>query len=165
MCFDFVRFIENKNEAKALVLSGLDEDGMLTKDDWLYQYADIKLNILMEYNAHSMIVECQFLLRFMQNAKSEGHQLYEITRKSDFINDMSNILNIAKDKQSQLFFLVHAGKAGANEDAFALFLMSYLDQIDLGKVDKTGLNVWHYICKLGMFVCSLYFVVLQFICV
>ena len=63
---------------------------------------------------------------------------------------MSNVISIGSDKQQQLLFLVHSGKdnsKGVKE--LAQFLMNYLDEVDLGLLDKNGMNVWHYVCKLG----------------
>ena len=57
-------FIENKKEAQELLLAR-GEKRKIVKNDYLYQYADIKLNIMMSHEAKSMIVECQFLLRFV----------------------------------------------------------------------------------------------------
>ena len=56
-------FIENKKEAQEHLLTR-GEKRKIAKNDYLYQYADIKLNIMMSHEAKSMIVECQFLLRF-----------------------------------------------------------------------------------------------------
>ena len=75
-------FIENKKEAGERLGKSMKQ---LKKEDYLYQYADIKLNILMDYNAMSMIVEVQFLLKFMQDTKRAVHTLYEVTRNGDFI--------------------------------------------------------------------------------
>ena len=79
------------------------------KEDYFYKYADIKFNILMEYNGYSMIVELQFLLDFMMKAKSLSHQLYEIERNEQFIDDMTRIFDLSKDKYQQLLFNVNSG--------------------------------------------------------
>ena len=104
----------------------------------------------MDYQGMSMIVEIQFLLKFMKESKQRIHHLYEITRSNEFINEMVNITNIATDKQEQLLFLIHSGKddvAGVGQ--LARFLVSYGDEVDLGKLDKMGFNAFHYVCKLG----------------
>ena len=49
-----------------------------------------------------MIVEIQFLLRFVQNQKKLVHPFYEIYRNYEFVNDMSNILSIANNKQDYI---------------------------------------------------------------
>ena len=66
-------FIENKKEAMAIVSSS---KRSLKNEDWLYQYADLKLNVLMDYNAMSLVTEIQFLLGFMLRVKKSAHQLY-----------------------------------------------------------------------------------------
>ena len=101
----------------------------------------------MEYQGNSLIVECQFLLRFMLEAKRSIHQLYEITRNYEFVNDMSKIISIAQDKQEQLYFLVHSSSNDIS--ILAQFLMSYVDEVDLGLFDANGMNVFHYACQLG----------------
>ena len=58
---------------------------------------------------------------------------------------MSNIISIANNKQEQLYFLVHSGSI----EFLSQFLLAYMDEIDLSKFDKNGLNVWHYVSKLG----------------
>ena len=95
-----------------------------------------------------MIVEIQFLLKFMGESKERIHHLYEITRSNEFINEMVNITNIATDKQEQLLFLIHSTKDN-DVGQLARFLVSYGDEVDLGKIDKMGFNAFHYVCKLG----------------
>ena len=113
------------------------------------QYADIKFNCVMTYQGMSMIVEIQWLLKFMLQTKKVSHRYYEITRGFEFINDMSTITSIAKNKQEQLMFLVHSNKDDSKGvESLAQFLMSYKDEIDLGKVDAKGMNVWHYVFQL-----------------
>ena len=109
---------------------------------------DIKLNVAMDYQGMSMIVEIQFLLKFMGESKNRIHHLYEITRSNEFINEMVNITSIARDKQEQLLFLIHSSKDDAIAQ-LARFLVSYRDEVDLGQIDKMGLNAFHYVCKLG----------------
>ena len=96
----------------------------------------------------SLIVEIQFLLKFMLEAKGKIHHLYEITRSNEFINEMVNITSIASDKQQQLLFLIHSVKDD-EVGQLARFLVSYGDEVDLGKLDKMGFNAFHYVCKLG----------------
>ena len=104
----------------------------------------------MDYQGMSMIVEIQFLLKFMGESKERIHHLYEITRSNEFINEMVNITNIATDKQEQLLFLIHSGQDNSEGVAqLARFLVSYRNEVDLGKLDKMGLNAFHYVCKLG----------------
>ena len=140
------RFIENKKEAQELA----DKEGReLRKIDYLYQYADIKLNVMMSYEGMSMLVEIQFLLQLMRMAKKKMHSMYEITRNFEFIHGMANITSIASNKQEQLMFLVHSCQDNSKgAETFAQFLMSYGDEIDLGLKDKNGLNVWHYVFQL-----------------
>ena len=104
----------------------------------------------MDYNAMSLVVEIQFLLKFMLRTKKKSHQYYEITRAAAFHDDMSNVISIATDKQQQLMFLIHSGKNNTKGvEALASFLLNYLDSVDFGLLDKNGMNVWHYVCKLG----------------
>ena len=61
----------------------------------------------MSYQGMSMIVEIQFLLKMMLEAKKKMHSMYEITRNFEFCYDMSKITSIASSKQEQLMFLIH----------------------------------------------------------
>ena len=65
-------FQVNKQEAQ---LKARQEKRQLLKSDYLYQYADIKLNVQMDWNGMSMLVEVQFLLHDMILMKKRGHQL------------------------------------------------------------------------------------------
>ena len=107
------RFVENKREASELAEK---EGRKLKSEDYLYQYADIKFNCVMTYQGMSMIVEIQWMLKFM--------------------NDMSRITSIAKNAQEQFMFLVHSNKDDSKGvESLAQFLMSYKDEIDLVKFD------------------------------
>ena len=142
-------FVEHKKEAQ-MMLRKKSVKREIKNDDWLYQYADIKLNILMDYNAMSMIVEVQFLLTFLNEAKKYSHPLYSITRRENFVNDLTNILTIGKTKQEQLYFLIHsANDSPVSMNGLAQFLMNYVNEVDLGKLDEKGMNVWHYVAIIG----------------
>ena len=120
-------------------------------DSWLYRYADLKLNCVMEYNGKSLVVEIQFLLRTMGNFKNECHKLYNITRNEEFMNDMNKILCVWPNKQQQLYYLVHNDDTSENVQLLANFLMSYYpsDEVDITKQDKNGMTIFHYVCSLG----------------
>ena len=57
-------FYVNKQKAQA---KADQENRQLSKGDYLYQYADIKLNVAMDWNGMSIILELQFLLQFILN--------------------------------------------------------------------------------------------------
>eukprot|EP01083_Nonionella_stella_P064697 168888_1 len=72
-------------------------------NEWnLYQYADVKMNVLLQHNNKSMIVEVQFLLDFMATAKSLGHGLYEISRNREFMNNVNKLRSVQFADLSQL---------------------------------------------------------------
>ena len=57
------------------------------------EYCDIKLNVIYVSNEapyKQMIVEIQFLLKFLLKAKKMGHKLYNIKRRKTFINNVTN---------------------------------------------------------------------------
>ena len=59
-----------------------------------YNYVDLKINVIF-YNkdkTQSQIVELQFLLDFLLNAKKIGHKYYGIKRKDVQIHSVSNIM-------------------------------------------------------------------------
>ena len=62
------------------------------------EYCDIKLNLIYVNNNQSpseMIVEGQFLLKFLLQAKKMGHKLYSLIRQDEFISNVKNqIYNI-----------------------------------------------------------------------
>ena len=55
-------------------------------------YVDIKLNIIYvnKNRNSSMIIEAQFLLKFLLKAKKMGHKYYSIVRQSELINNIKN---------------------------------------------------------------------------
>ena len=61
-----------------------------SKDD--ADYVDIKLNIIYmnKTRDESMIIEAQFLLSFLLQAKKMGHKYYSIVRQSSLINSIKN---------------------------------------------------------------------------
>ena len=65
-------FRVNKQEAQE---KADQENRQLSELDYLYQYADIKLNVAMDWNGMSMMVELQFLLEDFLMQKKRGHQL------------------------------------------------------------------------------------------
>ena len=121
----------------------------VTNNNWLYCYGDIKLNILMEYKRISMIVECQFLLSFMAQAKTLGHGLYELERNYEFMKDMSNLNEITSNKQQQLYFIVHYGDSKDNQHALSRLLCCYGNEIDITATDSFGMSAIHYVSKFG----------------
>ena len=118
--------------------------------DCLNHYADLKLNVQMDYRGKSMIVEIQFLMSFMVNFKRGCHRLYEISRLEEFTSEINDSLSVTSgDKQRELMFLIHVADTSANVRQLAKFLMSFMQEIDLEKMDKTGMNCFHRICKIG----------------
>ena len=95
-------------------------------------------------------MEVQFLLQIMLIAKKEMHQMYYITRNVQFRNNISYITSISENKQQKLYFLIHAGQDNKEGiENLATFLMTYLDDIDLAKLDTKGMSIFHYLAKLG----------------
>ena len=56
-----------------------------------YTYADIKVNVLIEYRGTKMIGEIQFILNWMLNAKKLGHTLYGFSRNEEYMQQLSNL--------------------------------------------------------------------------
>ena len=58
------------------------------------EYVDIKFNVLFNNreNTQSQIVEIQFLLSFLINAKKLGHKYYAIKRKDVYIDSISKLV-------------------------------------------------------------------------
>ena len=103
----------------------------------------------MFYFVAIRIVECQFLLSFMSEAKDLGHGLYEIERNSEFVHDLAEIMEITQNKQQELFLAVHSGD---NEDAqrrLGRLVFCYQNNIDCSKLDKNGVHSVHYVLEEG----------------
>eukprot|EP01083_Nonionella_stella_P039578 107632_1 len=65
-------------------------------------YADIKFNVVIQGEYHSIIGEVQFLLRSMMFFKNVQHPLYTIQRKKEFITSMGDILPFLTDIKKTL---------------------------------------------------------------
>ena len=75
------------------------------------EYCDIKINLIYKNNisnenSQQMIVEAQFLLKFLMKAKKMGHKLYSLIRQDEFIsnikNEVYNMMVIIIDTKSKL---------------------------------------------------------------
>ena len=122
--------------------------------DYNFEYADIKFNILVEDNVsgHSMIAEAQILLKCMIDHKKKIHRIYEITRNEDFINDMSNVFEISKNKKEQLYYLIQSENTVENIELLTQFLLTYSnsnDFPDLNDIDNktSNLTAWDHVIK------------------
>ena len=144
------KFLVNKEEYFEAKKNSEKKDD---ENEWLYNYGDIKFNVLIEYNNMSLIGEIQFLLSMMLNNKKKCHALYNIIRQEDFINNMKNILSVTSNnnnKQEQLFFLLHSCKYNNKSiKLLSQFLISYSNDIDLGMKDDNEMNAFHYCCEFG----------------
>ena len=59
----------------------------------LYDYRDIKFNVLLTYNNVSVVGEVQMLIKFMLEAKKIGHSVYSFVRNKEYYNEISLFLN------------------------------------------------------------------------
>lgn len=82
------------------------------------------------------------------HAKHLGHQLYEIERNAEFINDMNRIFERTSDKQQELLFYINSGENTLLREKLGQLLMSDTDynEIDLFKCDESGYASIHYAC-------------------
>lgn len=77
-----------------------------------------------------------------------GHGLYEITRNEEFVSDMTRIFDLSQDKFQQLLFNVNSGATSELKTAQLLF--AYSDELDLFRMDKSGMAPIHYACQKGL---------------
>ena len=79
------------------------------------EYCDIKINLIYRNgnNSKQMIVEAQFLLKFLLKAKKMGHKYYGIVRQQEFvdgvINEVYNIDHNYKKFQSKVSAIIESG--------------------------------------------------------
>ena len=86
----------------------------------------------------------------MKVSKSLGHYIYEIERRSDFVNNLSQIFDLSKNKYEQLLFNINSSSGSSSLIKTSQLLLAYFDQIDLSKFDKSGMSPIHYVCKKGI---------------
>ena len=63
-----------------------------------FQYCDIKVNMLIEYNNVKLIGELQFLLSFMLTSKKMSHIVYSFVRNETFFNNLNKLAFESKEK-------------------------------------------------------------------
>ena len=71
-------------------------------------YTDIKFNVMVKGKDYNIIAEMQFLFTEMFLYKKIAHSLYNIERRREFIDNMTDILGIKLDLTKQLF--IHAAR-------------------------------------------------------
>ena len=125
-------FLEQKKNLNSNNNNNYDEN------EYLYQYADVTLNALLEYDNKSIVVEIQCLLQFMLEAKQMSHKLYQIIRYKDYLNAIYNVMSINSTKQAQLLFTLDEGNDRSSQESLARLLLSFGDEIDLAKASSTS---------------------------
>eukprot|EP01084_Bolivina_argentea_P022874 42541_1 len=75
------------------------------------QYADVKFNVLIHHTKKniSIVGEVQFLLKTMMNFKKSAHNLYEITRNQEYVENVMEVLEIVNDKNKMIFVAGNLG--------------------------------------------------------
>ena len=66
----------------------------------LFDYRDVKFNVLIKYGEIELVGEVQFLLSFMLKAKKIGHSVYSFVRNEFYYKEISNYLNNNKYKMN-----------------------------------------------------------------
>ena len=84
------------------------------------EYCDIKLNIIYQSDdGQCMIVEAQFLLKFLLKAKKMGHKLYGVVRQSDYIYNICNEIYSNDNDYNKYSFKIN--KMISNDDSAHLY--------------------------------------------
>ena len=63
-----------------------------------FDYCDIKINVLIEYNGMKLIGELQFMLDFMLKAKKMSHRLYSFVRNESYFQSLERMNSQSKGK-------------------------------------------------------------------
>eukprot|EP01083_Nonionella_stella_P104191 298291_1 len=110
------------------------------------QYADIKLNVLIQGQTHNIVGEVQFLLQIMADFKAKEHNLYSIQRNREYLdNCVSKILPSLLNEDDQIFT---AGSRGSVKDLCRLLVYNKSIK-DIMKQDKGHQTILFTICSQG----------------
>eukprot|EP01083_Nonionella_stella_P267754 904665_1 len=108
-------------------------------------YADIKFNVVIQGEYHSIIGEVQFLLRSMMQFKNVQHPLYSIQRKKEFITSMGDILPFLTDIPKTLNVNATLGNVNGLCDAM---VTQHLDVEDIVSKQYKN-NIFDTLCISG----------------
>ncbi len=104
-------------------------------EEKVYRYGDVKMNVLVVGGrGKAMICEVQFLLQFMKDAKSQGHSLYEVSRREQFVSDVVASLTRSFDKNAALF----TAAARGDSKEFIRLVVDFGREIKLTEPEKSG---------------------------
>ena len=87
-----------------------------------FNYADIKMNLLIEYNDKRIIGEIQFLLKFMLNAKKIGHSYYSFYRKKEYYEKLDKINNSLMNNHNVIENVLKTQILSQNKNVFSKIL-------------------------------------------
>lgn len=89
----------NENYAQCIKKIVRKKNGFASIDDeswnmdlFLFDYKDVKLNIIVEHQGMRLIGEIQFIPKFMLEAKKKGHSVYGFVRKHDYFSKLSQLI-------------------------------------------------------------------------
>ena len=94
---EFIDQVENKKRKSISKIVRI-KNGFKNVSKWKTMndanYLDVKINCIFnnKENTESQIVEIQFLLKSLLNAKKLGHKYYGIKRKNLFVNSINNVV-------------------------------------------------------------------------
>ena len=71
-------------------------------DDKIYQYADVKYNVIISLHNVSIVGEIQFLLLPFLRAKQMGHSLYGVKRRDDYVSNINTLSVMQSDRRAQI---------------------------------------------------------------
>eukprot|EP01084_Bolivina_argentea_P194705 334116_1 len=108
-------------------------------------YADIKFNVVIKGEYHSIIGEVQFLEKRMMDFKNKQHPLYSISRKKEFITSMGDILPFLTDIPKTLNVNATMGNVNGICDAMVTQHLNVAQIV--GKQYKN--NIFDVVCMFG----------------
>ncbi len=72
-------------EATQMCFNLQEKESSKVKEEVLHSKANV---LIVGPRGKGMICEVQFLLQFMKDGKSQGHALYEVSRREQFVEDV-----------------------------------------------------------------------------
>ncbi len=110
-------------------------------------YADIKANILVEFEGKSMVCELQFLLETMIKAKRKNHEIYEIKRTTKFRENVVKVRDLYPTPEEEILAIA----VRQNEKELGRFMLNhpypYFDYF--AKSNENGSSLIHYLAQSG----------------
>eukprot|EP01083_Nonionella_stella_P045237 121579_1 len=110
----FTNAVQSQN-AGCMIDIVRDKNGFIEYTHDTPQYADVKLNVLIHYSKKniSIVGEVQFMLASMMKFKKSAHNLYQVTRNQEYVQNVLDVLPMSLDQNKMLFVAGNLGDVDA----------------------------------------------------